>query len=285
MDSNALQRKTFSFDIKESKIIESGQFAGEFTGYAAAILNLDSAGDMILPGAFLSDIPRFLKEGVVCYQHDWMSPIGIPLEANEDSYGLITKSRISRTQKGLEAMTLIRDGVIKKLSIGYQVLDYEVTDKLGMINRMAEYNMPIDKQQQAMTSYDEMNCDKVYLLKQIKLYEFSPVTVPANNNAIITDAKSLIGLTFQHHYQLALNAVESLETRIKEIDSIRKSQKRKSSVEHGKTCQTMADDLQKACDRLRKMAEELGYTPENETTSTEDVKAIYYDFLKLQANI
>ena len=92
-----IQRKTLAFEVKQAELMDGGQYAGEFTGYAAGILNIDSTGDMILPGAFNADIPRFLSDGVVCWQHDWMTPIGVPLEAKEDGYGLLTRSRISRT--------------------------------------------------------------------------------------------------------------------------------------------------------------------------------------------
>ena len=290
-----IQRKTLSFEVKQAEMMDDGQFAGEFVGYAAGILNIDSTGDMILPGAFTSDIPRFLSDGVVCWQHDWMTPIGIPLEAKEDGYGLLTRSRISRTAKGLDAMTLIRDGVVKRLSIGYQVLDYDVVDRAGLANTIAAYGLPVDKQMQILAKFDDDGRDVVYLLKKLKLYEYSPVTVPANEKAIIMDAKSLTGLTFAEHSQAVLTAVEGLETRIKEISELRKSQGRKGSPTHGAMCSEMADDLEKACGRLRKMAEELGNKPKDDGEEEEpnkpemeygdNAKSLYAEFLKLQAGI
>src|SRR5262245_57389664 len=88
---------TAPFLLKSAKTESSGPYAGEFSGYCAGINNIDRVGDMILPGAFTDDLPRFLKEGVVCWQHDWEKPIGKPLEANEDSYGLFVKCRVSNT--------------------------------------------------------------------------------------------------------------------------------------------------------------------------------------------
>lgn len=286
-----IQRKTLTFEVKQAEMADGGQYAGEFTGYAAGILNIDNVGDMILPGAFAADIPRFLSEGVVCWQHDWMTPIGVPLDAKEDGYGLLTRSRISRTSKGLDAMTLIRDGVVKRLSIGYQVQDYEAVDRAGLARTVAAYGLPVEKQMSILATFDEMDRDVVYLLKKLKLYEYSPVTVPANDKAIIMDAKQLTGLTLLDHSRTVLTAVEGLKTRIAEITEMRESQGRKGNPEHGKMCSEMADELEKACGRLRKMAGELGMDngesedeDENPTMpEMEYAKSLYAEFLKLEA--
>lgn len=291
-----LETKQLPFEVKAAMVDDSGQYAGEFTGYAAGILNIDTTGDMILPGAFTEDLPRFLADGVVCWQHDWMTPIGSPVEAREDGFGLLARARISRTTQGLDAMTLIRDGVVKRLSIGYQVLDYDVVDRAGLARTIAAYGLSPERQSAIMASFDARDGDIVYLLKKLKLYEFSPVTVPANDNARIMDAKSLAGLTFRAHADTVLAAVAGIETRIKEIDALRKSEGRKSSPAHGEMCAEMADDLEKACGRLRKMAEELGRKPKNgeeegdenptkpELEIGNEAKRALLEFLKLSAN-
>lgn len=287
---DSIQRKTLAFEVKQAEMTEGGQYAGEFTGYAAGILNIDNTGDMILPGAFSADLPRFLSEGVVCWQHDWMTPIGVPVAASEDGYGLLTKSRISRTQQGMDAMTLIRDGVVKKLSIGYQVQDYDVVDRSGLARTMQSYGLTQEKQMATLATFDEMGRDVVYLLKKLKLFEYSPVTVPANDKAVIMDAKQLTGLSFVDHSRAVLTAVEGLKTRIAEITEMRESQGRKGNPEHGKMCSEMADELEKACGRLRKMAMDLGMN--NGESEDEDepmkpemeyAKALYAEFLKLEA--
>ena len=103
------------------------------------------------------------------------------------------------------------------------------------------------------------------------------------------DAKQLTGLSFVDHSRAVLTAVEGLKTRIKEITEMRESQGRKGNPEHGKMCGEMADELEKACGRLRKMAQELGM---NNGESEEDEpmkpemeygKALYAEFLKLEA--
>lgn len=276
-----IERKLLPFEAKAAPASDNG-YAGEFEGYAAGILNIDSVGDMIVPGAFREDLPRFLSEGVVCWQHDWATPIGVPLEAREDGYGLWTKCRISRTTKGQDAMTLIRDGVVKKLSIGYRVEDYDYIDRSGLTAFLAGMAIEGERQASIIRSYDEQELEGVYLLKKLKLYEYSPVTIPANDNAIITDAKSLTGLTLQVHARAVLTAVEGLKGRIAEIAALRSEQGRKANPMHCEMCRSMADDLETMCRDLRKMAIEMEPEPPA-PLDTAKAATLYAEFLRLEA--
>ena len=105
------------------------------------------------------------------------------------------------------------------------------------------------------------------------------------------DSKQLTGLTFSDHSRAVLTAVEGLEARISDITDLRKSQGRKGNPEHGKACAEMADELEKACGRLRKMAGELGMNGESEEPTDDSLlmpdigyaKSLYAEFLKLEA--
>ena len=72
------------------------------------------------------------------------------------------RGKISNTQKGRDIQTLLKDGVLNELSIGYDAIDYEI---------------------------DEEN--HVRHLKQIRLWEVSIVTWAMNDQATIDDVKSL----------------------------------------------------------------------------------------------
>lgn len=136
-----------------------------FEGYAAAYGNVDSDNDVIEHGAFSKSI----KEGFpakrikVLWQHEADTPIGLPIEMREDSRGLWVKSRISRTRKGDEAIELMRDGVIDRMSVGFSI--------------------PGGK-----SSIDGQGIRHIY---EGKLFEYSLVTWPANDQAIITGVKTL----------------------------------------------------------------------------------------------
>lgn len=133
-----------------------------FEGYASTFGNKDFVDDIVLPGAFKKTImERFPKKQIkVLYQH--REPLGIPLHMEEDSKGLYVKAHVSRTSLGNDVLELMRDGVIDRMSIGYDILQ------------------------------DEKDRDNgARLLKELRLYEFSPVTFPANDEAIIAQVKSI----------------------------------------------------------------------------------------------
>jgi HK97 family phage prohead protease len=280
--SDEIRRMALPFEVKSTEIDYQGEHAGEFTGYAAGIHNIDRVGDMILPGAFKDDLPRFLADGVVCWQHDWMNPIGVPLEASEDGYGLMTRCRVSKTSQGIDAMTLIRDKVVKKLSIGYRVESYEWVDRAGLIAYLKGCGLSEQRQQGIIQQYDEMELDECFLLKKIKLYEYSPVTVPANPNAIITDSKNLgqlSGLTFQQHSEAALSVVQGLAARVKSITSWREQHDKKANPIHAQLCEAIAEELGLMADDLEGIAMAIRQT---EPKSAEP-DTLLAEFLRLEA--
>jgi len=282
--ADEIRRMTVPFEVKSVKMAEGeSSYAGEIEGYAAGIHNIDRAGDMILPGAFAADLPRFLSEGVVCWQHDWADPIGSPVEAREDSFGLWTKSRISKTTRGVDAMTLIRDGVVKKMSIGYSVQDYESVNRSGLMAYLAGTTLAEERKAGILAAFDEMDIGFLFLLKKIKLYEYSPVSIPANPNAMITDAKSLTGLTFAQHSEAVLTAVEGLRERIAEITALRSEQGRKANPAHLELIDNLSDRCASVIQELHRMNEALKPEDPADDQKTIEARAAFAQFLRLQA--
>lgn len=60
-------------------------------------------------------------DAVLVYQH--AEPIGTIIGTRDTDEGLEVTARISHTQRGDEVYTLIRDGVLKSMSIGFELLD------------------------------------------------------------------------------------------------------------------------------------------------------------------
>lgn len=152
-----MERKAFATEFKvagDGRTVE---------GYASTY-DLDAVGDIVVPGAYKRTIQNRLGRIKVMRDHE--SPIGVPIHAEEDSKGLFTRSRISDTQLGNETLTLIRDGVLDRMSIGYEV------PKGG-------------------SEFAKKDGADVRYLKEIKLYEWSIVTFPANDAANVTGVKAL----------------------------------------------------------------------------------------------
>lgn len=133
-----------------------------FEGYAST-WEIDLGLDKIEKGAFKKTIAeRFPKNDIkILWQHDYTKPIGLPTHMEEDSKGLFIQGRISKTALGDEAIELMKDGVVDKMSIGYDVVKDDISED-GQVRH----------------------------LKELVLYEFSPVTFPMNTGADILSVKT-----------------------------------------------------------------------------------------------
>jgi len=138
-------------------------------GYAAVFGNRDAYGDIIMPGAF----DRTLQEKPdvkVLWQHCTHEPIGKQEDAEADDFGLSVIGALTNTDLVTGTVVpLLLDEVITGLSIGYSVWEEDYDGDL-----------------------------EAWLLKDIELYEWSPVTFPANELATVTAVKELGSRGAQH---------------------------------------------------------------------------------------
>jgi len=155
----SMERKAFTFkmdDLDEE---------GFFTGYASTF-DEDSMGDTILPGAFKRTLNSWRMKNrpiPVLYQHKADEPIGATIEAMEDERGLRVKGRLLMgIAKAREAYEAAKAGVLGGLSIGFSIPRDGAT----------------------------RNQDGTREIKELKLYEYSFVTFPANESAVLTGVKN-----------------------------------------------------------------------------------------------
>lgn len=176
-----LQFKSVPFDIKTSS---SDGSTGE--GLASVFYNCDSYREIVDDGAFDEDLPAFLADGFVGgINHNWDCPIGTPTTAKTDKTGLRVGWKLSDTMHGRDCMVLMKDRVIKKLSIGYQTLGREILETFDDV-------MTYWKGKGYTPNAQDISRAQAgaVLLTRLKLYEFSPVSVPANDLAAITAVKA-----------------------------------------------------------------------------------------------
>ena len=151
--------KTFKFEVKEVDEEE-----GTFTGYAATFSKIpDSYGDIIDPGAFKKTIKERNKQIKILWNHYILEPIGRPTKLEEDEKGLYFEGKLSLgVQRAREVLSLMKDGVINEMSIGFNTVK-------------------------------ERMVDGIHHLQEIKLYDISPVSFAANPEAMITSVKRATG--------------------------------------------------------------------------------------------
>ena len=144
---------------------------GAFSGFASVYNKVDQGGDMVMPGAFAKSIAKFTsgeKKFKMLWQHDTRQPIGVWDKVEDTAYGLKVYGRALKSiRQGAEAHTLMKEGVLDGLSIGFKTIE------------SAEVVM------------DE---EYVRQLKGIELWEVSTVTFPMETNALVTDVKQLQGI-------------------------------------------------------------------------------------------
>jgi uncharacterized protein len=154
-------------------------------GIGNAFHTLDSVNEIVAPGAFIETIPQFLSVGFIGgLNHNWNEPIGKPTDAEEVKIGLQVDWLLSNTAHGKDVKTLLVDGVVKKLSIGYRVLGSEYLETEDAVKdywKSQGYKPDAEDKARAVHG--------ARLLTKLHLYEVSPVTVPANRHSDITRVK------------------------------------------------------------------------------------------------
>lgn len=152
-----LEYKTFptTFTLKKEK--EDDKERGIIEAYVSIFNNVDSMNERVLKGAFKKSLEKKLPKGV--WSHKWDEPIAKTLEAEEDDKGLRIKGKlILGVQRAREVYELLKEGVIDEFSIGYRVVKDQIR------NGIRE-------------------------LKEVELYEWSPVLVGANDKTELVDIK------------------------------------------------------------------------------------------------
>lgn len=153
--------------IERPFTIKSIETDGTFTGHASIFGEMDSYRDIVLPGAFQKSLQEdFIAKGrkvPMLWQHDPKSPIGVYTEIKEDKIGLYVEGQCNMdVQKGREAHSLMKQGALSGLSIGYDTV---------------------------ISEWDEKAITRK--LMEVSLWEVSPVTFPAGDGARVSSVKSI----------------------------------------------------------------------------------------------
>jgi HK97 family phage prohead protease len=104
---------------------------GMVEGYASRFGEIDQARDMVMPGAFKATLAmRGVRQVPMLFQHDPAEPVGVWLELREDANGLYARGRlIPEVARGRELLSLIRQGAIDGLSIGFRTVRGRIDPK------------------------------------------------------------------------------------------------------------------------------------------------------------
>jgi HK97 family phage prohead protease len=144
-------------------LLKSLDVDGRFAGYASVFGVVDNQRDIVMNGAFRQSIAERAGEIKLLWQHAQDEPIGYFTTMFEDEQGLYVEGQLMlELERGREAYALLKQGVVKGLSIGYSPVRYRLDPDNG-----------------------------VRQLQAVDLWEVSLVTFPANAQAGVTVVKSM----------------------------------------------------------------------------------------------
>ena len=146
---------------EENKISDIDTKKRVVSGYLSQVDIEDKGGDIVEKSAFTKTLQERKNDVYFLNQHDFTQPHGKFAELEVDNYGLkFVSNPLPNTSYSNDALELIEKGIIGATSIGY------------------------------ITTKKEMK-GNVRIIKELKLYEGSTVTIPMNDGAIITGLKTL----------------------------------------------------------------------------------------------
>lgn len=244
------------YKILNPELNLSTEGAGELSGYGSTFVNWDSVRERPIKGAFARHLKAFTDDGFIAVGHDWSAlPVASVTDAYEDDHGLFFKAAFHSTPEAQAARTVTTERLARgksvKLSIGYEVLQDEYVEE-GR------------------------------LLKDVKLYEISLVTVPANQAATVTGAKSLLpdGMPLVDYSDAVLAAVKEFDRRVSSLREMRAKQGRVLSETNRKRIGSLLEALTAVADDLNTLLSET-----EPKADPDKAKALFYEFQRIQAQL
>lgn len=203
-------------DLEARAAIGKAGKSGSVAGYGSVFGNLDSYGDVILPGAFAKTLQSFIDEGALLWGHEWGGqPIATVKAAREDATGLWVEGEFHSTDYAQECRSIARERIERGkrmgLSIGFRTAP-------GGSEWSEDGNFRV--------------------LKDLILYEISLVLMPANPKAMAESVKS-----FQDHADAVLAAADGILRRSRALAELRAKDGRTISQESRAKLVSLHDSL------------------------------------------
>ena len=216
-----MQHKLYDATIK---VTDEGP--GSFSAYASTFGNFDMVNERVEKGAFAPHLDAFLRDGFIALGHDWHAlPIATPTKAYEDDHGLVIEAEFHSTAAAQDARKVVMERLARgksvKTSIGFETLA-------------------------------DRTVDEGRVLTDVRLFEVSLVTVPANPAAIVLGAKgqTVSELSLESHFRLVVSTAEELTARLVANRDIRVKEGRVLSDANRKRIVNLLEALQGVAEEL-----------------------------------
>lgn len=167
-----MELKRFPFSVKQPDLL----LQGVVEGYAAVFGNVDDGDDIIDPGAFTKTIAENGGRIKMGWQHE--APFGVTTYISEvprealpppvleraagATGGLYVRGQADMTSEDQDRLKRLASGSVDELSIGYEAIK---------------------------ASFEQAGSKYIRRLKEVRLFEWSPVWMAMNQAAVITGVK------------------------------------------------------------------------------------------------
>ena len=142
------------------KALDEDDTGVHITGYAST-KDFDRAGDTIVPEAWTKGgLNNFEKNPIILFNHNYDKPIGRATGLKVTEHGLEMKAKISKSAPENVA-TLVKEGILGAFSVGFRIKDADYLEETDGLK-----------------------------IKDAELFEVSVVSVPCNQAATFSLAKS-----------------------------------------------------------------------------------------------
>lgn len=177
--------RVFKLNSRIKSIQEDGDQL-KIVGYASTA-DTDRVGDVIVPDAWTKGgLDNYQKNPILLFNHNYSQPIGRATNLEVDANGLKIEAEISKSAG--PTYGLVKDEVLSTFSVGFMIKD-------------ADYNQVTDG----------------YIIRDAELLEVSVVSVPCNQAATFSVAKSLKSADELAEFNKEVNALKGQEQNDPEV--------------------------------------------------------------------
>jgi HK97 family phage prohead protease len=230
--------------LKEQKakdLLSFDEAEGKVSAVFSVFNEIDSDGDVVLPKSIRSGYGD--KGVVMCWGHDWKHIIGKGVIRNEENQAVFHGEFNMNTTAGKEAYETVKAmGDIQQWSFGFEVNDSE----RGMFTKDGQET-------------------EVRFLKDVKVWEVSPVLVGANQNThtLAVKEKDLedndgieIDTEFEEVKDVGIRFTDEVDNLLIKMTALLKRAKELTALRLGKE-KTLSEDSTEALDSLKDALEEM----------------------------
>ena len=246
---DGLENKQTNAKIEVKAVNDDGIL--HIKAYALAFGNIDSWGDIIMPGA----VDEFLASEeadrmALCWQHDRATVIGKITDKGADDYGMWIEADVLPTTAGKDAAILLKSGAVKEFSIGYRADRYHFEKRDG---------------------YE----DSIRILEAISVFECSPVTTAANPSAVLVSAKNGNITNTKSNKEMTPEEIKAMRESIEKAAAEKVAAEVKAAKDELKAAQDQIeaqkasiDNLDKSLQDQQKIIDEIKEANRKQATAT-----------------